>query len=113
MRNKNIKETINNVSGTTKEIYDKIVIKKILEIKNNKSLDELMLDKIILVHLSFFSSNMFLEYESLNIYEKSIYFQIISKGLISLYKKNEYIGEKDYRNKFKVIEEIIEILLCF
>ena len=66
MKNKIIKEKINKMTKISKEIYDEIVIEKFLEMNLNKKLDERVLERIILAHLSFFSDNDFYEYEKLN-----------------------------------------------
>mgnify|MGYP004561082703 CR=1 FL=1 len=86
----------------SKGIYDEIVIEKFLEMKMNKKIDEFVLERIILAHLSFFSVNDFYEYEKLNIYEKSIYFRIITQGMISLYLNNKYLDMRNYRKKFQI-----------
>ena len=77
--------------------------------KINKNLGEL--ERIILTHLSFFSVNDFYEYEKLNIYEKSIYFQIITQGMVSLYLNNKYLDRRNYRKKFQILDEITKILV--
>ena len=56
MKNKIIREKINKMTKISKGIYDEIVIEKFLEMKMNKKLDERVLERIILTHLSFFFS---------------------------------------------------------
>lgn len=111
MKNKIIREKINKMTKISKGIYDEIVIEKFLEMKMNKKIDERVLERIILTHLSFFSVNDFYEYEKLNIYEKSIYFRIITQGMVSLYLNNKYLDRRNYRKKFQILDEITKILV--
>lgn len=111
MKNKIIREKINKMTKISKGIYDEIVIEKFLEMKMNKKIDERVLERIILAHLSFFSVKDFYEYEKLNIYEKSIYFRIITHGMVSLYLNNKYLDRRNYRKKFQILDEITKILV--
>lgn len=111
MKNKIIKEKINKMTKISKEICDEIVIEKFLEMNLNKKLDERVLERIILAHLSFFSDNDFYEYEKLSIYEKNIYFRMITQGMVSLYLNNKYLDRQDYRKKFQILDEITKILV--
>ena len=60
MKNKIIKEKINKMTKISKEIDDEIVIEKFLEMNLNKKLDERVLERIILAHLSFFQIMIFM-----------------------------------------------------
>ena len=78
--------------------------------KFRNRLEESVLEKIILVHLSFFSDSNYLEYEELKTSEKNVYCRIISKGIASIYVDDEYITNDNLKDKLVIIEDLINLL---
>lgn len=112
MNNNDVKYEIEKMNESTKDVYDQLILDSLLEIKFRNRLEESVLEKIILVHLSFFSDSNYLEYEKLKTNEKNVYCRIISKGIASIYVDDEYITNDNWKDKLVIIEDLIN-LLCF
>ena len=112
MNNNDVKNEIEKMNENTKDVYDQLILDSLLEMKFRNRLEESVLEKIILVHLSFFSDSNYLEYEELKTSEKNVYWRIISKGIASIYVDDEYITNDNLKDKLVIIEDLIN-LLCF
>lgn len=112
MNNNDVKNVIEKMNESTKDVYDQLILDSLLEIKYRNRLEGSVLEKIILVHLSFFSDSNYLEYEELKTNEKNVYCRIISKGIASIYVDDEYITNDNSKDKLIIIEDLIN-LLCF
>lgn len=112
MNNNDVKNVIEKMNESTKDVYDQLILDSLLEIKFRNRLEGSVLEKIILVHLSFFSDSNYLEYEELKTNEKNVYCRIISKGIASIYVDDEYITNDNSKDKLIIIEDLIN-LLCF
>lgn len=96
----------------TQNVLELILGDAVLEMQHRKRINEDVLERIVLVYLSFFSGKNFLEYDSLNSYEKNIFCRIIAKGIASMYVDDEYIFEDNKHHKSKMIYELM-LLLCY
>ena len=112
MNNNDVKYEIEKMNKSTKDVYDQLILDSLLEIKFRNRLEESVLEKIILVHLSFFSDSNYLEYEELKTNEKNVYCRIISKGIASIYVDDEYITNDNWKDKLVIMEDLVN-LLCF
>lgn len=112
MNNNDVKNEIEKMNESAKDVYDQLILDSLLEIKFRNRLEGSVLEKIILVHLSFFSDSNYLEYEELKSNEKNIYCRIISKGIASIYVDDEYITNDNSKDKLIIIGDLIN-LLCF
>lgn len=54
MNNNDVKNVIEKMNESTKDVYDQLILDSLLEIKYRNRLEGSVLEKIILVHLSFF-----------------------------------------------------------
>lgn len=73
MKNEFFKNRINYMKKSTQEVLDELIADAVLEIQERKRIKEDVLERIVLVYLSFFSDNNYMEYEELNSYEKNIF----------------------------------------
>ena len=112
MNNNDVKYEIEKMNKSTKDVYDQLILDSLLEIKFRNRLEESVLEKIILVHLSFFSDSNYLEYEELKTNEKNVYCRIISKGIASIYVDDEYITNDNWKDNLVIMEDLVN-LLCF
>ena len=110
MNNNDVKNEIEKMNESTKDVYDQLILDSLLEMKFRNRLEESVLEKIILVHLSFFSDSNYLEYEELKTSEKNVYCRIISKGIASIYVDDEYITNDNLKDKLVIIEDLINLL---
>ncbi len=110
MNNNDVKNEIEKMNENTKDVYDQLILDSLLEMKFRNRLEESVLEKIILVHLSFFSDSNYLEYEELKTSEKNVYCRIISKGIASIYVDDEYITNDNLKDKLVIIEDLINLL---
>lgn len=101
MNNNDVKSEIEKMNESTKDVYDQLILDSLLEMKFRNRLEESVLEKIILVHLSFFSDSNYLEYEELKTSEKNVYWRIISKGIASIYVDDEYITNDNLKDKYR------------
>ena len=109
MKNNFIRNRISRMSN--KDILDKIIMDALMVMKHRKLIREDVLERIVLVHLSFFGEINFMEYDELSVKEKFIIFNIISKGIASIYVDDEYMNVNIITRKSEVIEELISVLL--
>lgn len=72
MNNNDVKNVIEKMNESTKDVYDQLILDSLLEIKYRNRLEGSVLEKIILVHLSFFSDSNYLEYEELKKHLKTL-----------------------------------------
>ena len=112
MKNQFFKNRINYMKNSTQEVLDELIADAILEIQARKRIKEDIMERIVLVYLSFFSDNNYMEYEELCSYEKNIFCRIISKGIASIYVDDEYIYEEIREDKSHIIHELM-IFLSF
>lgn len=54
INNNDVKNEIEKMNENTKDVYDQLILDSLLEMKFRNRLEESVLEKIILVHLSFF-----------------------------------------------------------
>ena len=73
MKNEFFKNRINNMKSSTQEVLDILITDSILEIEYRKRISKDILERIVLVYLSFFTDKNYLEYEDLSAYEKNIF----------------------------------------
>lgn len=100
------------MTSSTQEVLDILLADAILELQSRRRINEDILERIVLVYLSFFSDNNYKEYEELNAYEKNIFCRIISKGIASIFVDDEYMYKDIKNDKWKIIYELM-IFLCF
>lgn len=112
MKNINIKTRINKLNNNTKEILESVLTDSIIEMNCRHRVNEDILRRIVLVYLSLFDENNYLEYDDLKVSEKNIINRIISKGIASIYVDDEYITNDNAKDKLIIIDELID-LLCF
>lgn len=112
MKNEFFKSRINNMKSSTQEVLDILITDSILEIEYRKRISKDILERIVLVYLSFFTDKNYLEYEELSAYEKNIFCRIISKGIASIYVDDEYMYRDIKVEKSRIIYELM-IFLCF
>ncbi|MBR6504313.1 MAG: hypothetical protein IKT41_01100 [Clostridia bacterium] len=112
IKNIEIKSKINELNASTQEILDVLLSDSIIEMNCRNRIDEDILKRIVLVYLSLFDDNEYLEYDELNVVEKNIICRIISKGIASIYVDDEYITNDNSMDKLVIIEDMIA-LLCF
>ena len=65
------------MKSSTQEVLDILITDSILEIEYRKRISKDILERIVLVYLSFFTDKNYLEYEELSAYEKNIRQHII------------------------------------
>lgn len=87
MNNNDVKNEIEKMNESTKDVYDQLILDSLLEMKFRNRLEESVLEKIILVHLSFFSDSNYLEYEELKTSEKNKSY---------MFNNNIYITNRSY-----------------
>lgn len=112
MDNINIRKKINKLNNNTKEILESVLADSIIEMNCRHRVNEDILRRIVLVYLSLFDENNYLEYDDLKVSEKNIINRIISKGIASIYVDDEYITNDNAKDKLIIIDELID-LLCF
>lgn len=112
MSNNEIKNRIEKMNKNSKEILEVLLSDAILEINCRHRVNEDILRRIVLVYLSLFDNKDYLEFEDLRVSEKSIICKIISKGIASIYLDDEYITNKNSKDKLVIIDDMID-LLCF
>ena len=112
MSNNEIKNRIEKMNKNSKEILEVLLSDAILEINCRHRVNEDILRRIVLVYLSLFDNKNYLEFEDLRVSEKSIICKIISKGIASIYLDDEYITNKNSKDKLVIIDDMID-LLCF
>lgn len=112
VKNKIIVYRIKQMQDTSQQVLKLLLSDSILEIKYRNRIDEDILERIVLVYLSFFEEENYLEYDELKLSEKNIVCRIISKGIASIYVDDEYITKNNYKDKLVIIEDMID-LLCF
>ena len=112
MSNNEIKNSIEKMNENSKEILEVLLSDAILEINCRHRINEKILRRIILVYLSLFDNNDYLEYAELKVSEKNIINRIISKGIASIYVDDEYITNDNAKDKLIIIDDLID-LLCF
>lgn len=112
MENIKIKNTIRKMNESSQEVLEILLSDAIIEINCRNRINEDILKRIVLVYLSFFDDENYLEYEKLKLSERNIICRIISKGIASIYVDDEYITKKNTMNKLVIIDDLIE-LLCF
>lgn len=110
LKNKVAKNKISQMQNETQEVLDNIILDALMEIKYRNNIDEHMLERILLVHLSFFGTKNFFEYDELNEYEKYIICKIIWNGVVSIFVDDEYFYLRKSNSKSTIIDEITEIL---
>lgn len=91
MSNNEIKNRIEKMNESSKEVLQLLLSDAILEINCRHRINEDILKRIILVYLSLFDDKDYLEYDKLKVSEKNIINRIISKGIASIYVDDEYI----------------------
>ena len=112
MSNNEIKNRIEKMNKNSKEILEVLLSDAILEMNCRHRVNEDILRRIVLVYLSLFDNKDYLEFEDLRVSEKSIICKIISKGIASIYLDDEYITNKNSKDKLVIIDDMID-LLCF
>lgn len=112
MENSKIKNKINELDISSQEVLRLLLSDAILEMSYRNRVSKDVLRRIVLVYLSFFDDENYLEYEKLKLSERNIICRIISKGIASIYVDDEYITKKNTMNKLVIIDDLIE-LLCF
>jgi hypothetical protein len=112
MSNNEIKNRIEKMNESSKEILQLLLSDAILEMNCRNRVNEDILKRIILVYLSLFDDKEYLEYENLKVSEKNIINRIISKGIASIYVDDEYITDENAKDKLVIIDDLID-LLCF
>lgn len=112
MSNNEIKNRIEKMNESSKEILQLLLSDAILEMNFRNRVNEDILKRIILVYLSLFDDKEYLEYENLKVSEKNIINRIISKGIASIYVDDEYITDENAKDKLVIIDDLID-LLCF
>lgn len=112
MSNNEIKNRIEKMNKSSKEILEVLLSDAILEMNCRHRVNEDILRRIVLVYLSLFDNKDYLEFEDLRVSEKSIICKIISKGIASIYLDDEYITNENSKDKLVIIDNMID-LLCF
>lgn len=112
MSNNEIKNRIEKMNESSKEVLQLLLSDAILEMNCRNRINEDILKRIILVYLSLFDDKEYLEYDNLKVSEKNIINRIISKGIASIYVDDEYITDENAIDKLVIIDDLID-LLCF
>jgi len=112
MKNSNIRNRIDKMSVSTKEVLDKLISDSIIEMGYRNRVNKDTLERIVLVYLSLFDEKNFLEYDELRFSEKNIICRIISKGIASIYVDDEYITNNNSKDKVVIMNDMID-LICF
>ena len=112
MSNNEIKNRIEKMKESSKEILQLLLSDAIFEMNCRNRVNEDILKRIVLVYLSLFDDKEYLEYDKLKISEKNIICRIISKGIASIYVDDEYITDENAKDKLVIIDDLID-LLCF
>jgi hypothetical protein len=112
MENIIIKNKIKELNNSSQEVLQLLLSDSLLEMGCRNRVSKDILRRIVLVYLSLFGEENYLEYNDLNVKEKNIICRIISKGIASIYVDEEYITNDNANDRLIIIEDLIE-LLCF
>jgi len=107
MKNREIKNKIQNSNKNIWKILNNIFVDAILEIEYRKRVNEDILEQIVLVYLSLMGDKNYLEYEELEINEKNIICMILLKEIASIFVDDEYLRKENVSVKHKNKENII------